>query len=134
MLVSTHHGGVQEHEGQVELTRRELLVLHAGSDAFRHTGLNPAAPTHVDRMPVAVVGRQVPPWAAKAHAVKHGFKDVAAGNLLRKALLSVGTRKEPFDALPSFVAQCPEPLCPSLFFCFQCHPCSDLVAHKNAQR
>jgi hypothetical protein len=100
MLVSAHHGRVEQSQGRVKVAGRLSGSQDGLGGALGHASLHPAAPTHVDGVPGPVGRRQIAPGTARAGAEEHRLTRLAIGHLLGKALLAVGPRENRFDLLP----------------------------------
>ena len=71
-------GAVQAHlfnpDGQ------DLLLLQPGEDPVQHPGLAPAVHPRVDRMPVAKLFGQPPPFATLLHHIQQSVEQLQIGH------------------------------------------------------
>jgi hypothetical protein len=103
--MGAHHGGVEQSQGRVKVAGPLPGRQNGLGGAFRHAGLYPAAPTHVDGVPGPVDGRQIAPGAARAGAEEHCLAGLTIGHCLGKAFVAVGPRKNRFDLAPLLFAK-----------------------------
>jgi len=73
-----NRGAIQAHVLAAE--GENLLLLQPREDPIQHSRFTPAIHTRVDRMPVAKLFGQAPPFAAMLHHVKHGIEQLQIGH------------------------------------------------------
>ncbi len=71
-------GAIQAHVLAVD--RQNLLLLQTGEDPVQHSGFTPAIHPRVDRVPVAKVFGQAPPFAAVFNHIKQRIEQLQIGH------------------------------------------------------